>query len=101
MKNFKKFTSVKIWQRVDQVDYDVDKTKRGAGGFKIWQGHFDEYYIRDRMHLEEKLDYIHNNPLQVHWYLSKNPEGYLYSTAAYYLHNRTKDAVVSHYLDFY
>ncbi len=34
--------------------------------------------------LLQKLNYIHNNPLQKHWKLSATPEEYLYSSAKFY-----------------
>ena len=100
MRDFKKYTSVKIRQKLEQDGYDLNKLRAESGGFKIWQDRFDELYIRDRKHLEEKLDYIHTNPLQGHWCLAKRPEEYGYSSASYYLNNTTYDAVISHYLEF-
>ena len=100
MRDFKKFTSVKIRQKLEQSGYDVNRIRIEVGGFKIWKDRFDELYIRDRRHLEEKLDYIHSNPLQAHWCLAKSPEEYCYSSASYYLQSEKNDKVVSHYLDF-
>ncbi|MBC7485145.1 MAG: transposase [Cytophagaceae bacterium] len=100
MRDFKKYTSVKIRQKLEQVGYDLNKLRTESGGFKIWQDRFDELYIRDRKHLEEKLDYIHTNPLQEHWCLAKRPEEYSYSSAFYYLKDTTHDAIVSHYFEF-
>ena len=34
--------------------------------------------------LIQKLDYIHNNPLQPKWQLCSNPEDYFYSSAGFY-----------------
>ncbi len=100
MRDFKKFTSVQIRQKLDQTGYDLNKLRTKSGGLKIWQDRFDELYIRDRKHLEEKLDYMHTNPLQVHWCLAKRPEEYLYSSASYYMENKRIDTVTYHYLDF-
>ena len=36
------------------------------------------------MFFEDKLEYIHMNPLQEHWSLVDSPEKYRYSSAAYY-----------------
>ncbi len=36
---------------------------------------------------EQKLNYIHNNPIQDHWKLCKFPEDYLYSSASFYSRN--------------
>ncbi len=34
--------------------------------------------------LRQKLEYIHNNPLQPHWNPAKSPEEYLWSSARFY-----------------
>ena len=35
--------------------------------------------------LEQKLTYIHNNPVQLHWQLADTPEEYPWSSARFYL----------------
>ena len=100
IRDFKKYTSVQIRLRLEQADYDVEKLRIESGGLKIWQDRFDELYIRDRKHLEEKLDYMHSNPLQAHWGLSQSPEEYPYSSASYYMGNEKNNDVVNHYLEF-
>jgi putative transposase len=37
---------------------------------------------------EEKLNYLHCNPLQTHWNLCKIPDEYRFSSAAFYLTGR-------------
>ena len=39
---------------------------------------------------QQKLDYIHNNPLAEHWKLSKDIFQYEYSSASFYENNKTK-----------
>ncbi|WP_307527875.1 hypothetical protein [Pedobacter sp. W3I1] len=34
--------------------------------------------------MEQKLDYIHNNPLQERWRLAENAEDYYWSSAKFY-----------------
>lgn len=49
--------------------------------------------------LLQKLNYIHNNPLQEKWLLAKSAENYLFSSAQFYkLENRNFDFLV-HYLE--
>ena len=33
---------------------------------------------------EQKLDYMHLNPLQSHWNLCQEPSDYLYSSSSFY-----------------
>jgi putative transposase len=50
----------------------------------------------NRTVLEEKLDYIHCNPVKAG--LCDLPEDYVYSSASYYLLN-SKDALITHYME--
>ena len=35
--------------------------------------------------IQQKLEYIHRNPLSKHWHLTDTPESYLHSSAKFYL----------------
>ena len=104
MRDFKKYTSVKIRSRlIDCGSTLLDKIiyvkKRQM--YKVWQDRFDEVYLKDRSKLETKLTYIHENPLQEKWSLVKLPEDYHYSSAAYYEKGLQPDIIdVTHYMDF-
>lgn len=45
----------------------------------------------------QKLDYLHDNPIQPKWRLCKYPEEYEYSSAAYYLGAEDKFGILTHY----
>jgi len=45
----------------------------------------------------QKLDYIHNNPLQEKWHLAKLPEDYKYSSAKFYYTGDDEFALLDHY----
>ncbi len=45
----------------------------------------------------QKLNYIHNNPIQEKWNLAKMPELYVYSSAKFYLSNRDNQGFLRHY----
>lgn len=49
--------------------------------------------------LEQKLEYIHNNPLQEHRQLMQNPEDYYYSSAAFYYSGDSDFDFLTHYKD--
>lgn len=53
-----------------------------GGDGPLWQSNFYEHSIRDEHDLEEKLNYIHVNPVRAG--LSENPEGWRYSSACWY-----------------
>jgi putative transposase len=52
--------------------------------YKVWETGYDELVITEYSTLETKLDYIHNNPLQEKWHLSRKPSDYRYSSARFY-----------------
>jgi putative transposase len=66
----------------------------------VWQDRFDEVYLESKTLLEVKLDYIHNNPLQSHWNLAKQPSDYPYSSAMFYEKGTQNNVLVEHYMDF-
>ena len=53
--------------------------------------------IHSKEMAEQKLDYIHNNPLQSHWNLALTPEEYKYSSAGFYLQEKREFVFLSDY----
>ncbi len=53
--------------------------------YHFWERRPKSINILNRPVAIQKLNYIHNNPLQEHWKLAKYPEDYHYSSAAYYI----------------
>lgn len=103
MRDFKKYTSTQIRKEIEAVNtkyFEQIRYEKGKQLFKIWQDRFDELYLVSRKLLEEKLNYIHLNPLQEHWSLVKEPKDYEYSSAGYYETGEQRVIFVSHYLDF-
>ena len=58
-----------------------------------------ELYSREV--IEQKLDYIHNNPVQEKWSLAPEPAAYLYSSAAFYETGVDKLGIATNYLEKY
>jgi putative transposase len=52
-----------------------------------------------REKLEQKLNYIHNNPLNARWNLAKRPEDYYWSSARFYEMGRDDFGFLTHYED--
>jgi putative transposase len=48
---------------------------------------------------EQKLEYIHNNPVQDKWQLAKYPEDYKYSSANFYETGIDEFGLLTHYCD--
>lgn len=48
---------------------------------------------------EQKLDYIHLNPLQEHWNLTEYPEEYRWSSAEFYASGKDEFNLFTHYME--
>ena len=55
--------------------------------YKIWEDGYNAKDVVSETFLLQKMKYIHNNPCQPHWGLSKSPENYIWSSAGFYLAN--------------
>jgi REP element-mobilizing transposase RayT len=67
--------------------------------YQIWERNALSIEIYSRKVLEQKLTYIHNNPLQGNWSLCECPEDYKYSSATYYMVNKDDWGFITHYYD--
>lgn len=67
MRDFKKYTSVKIRQIIEAKEGEegLEKLKfqHRDQRFKVWMDRFDDAYIRNTKMLLTKLKYIHRNPV--------------------------------------
>ncbi len=104
MRDFKKFTSTKIRQRLDQKGecetLQKLKCNEASRAYQVWTNRFDDVFLRNKRLLEIKLNYIHCNPLQSHWNLVKSPKHYQWSSAAYY-DLGSEDKLVTDYRVFF
>ena len=57
--------------------------------FQVWERRAKWIPINNLLVLEQKIDYIHSNPLQDRWRLAETPEQYYWSSASYYFLNET------------
>jgi putative transposase len=61
--------------------FRVDKIDRK---YQFWQRNSLPILIFSREMLEQKLSYIHSNPLQNQWMLASDPNDYFYSSCSFY-----------------
>lgn len=52
--------------------------------YRIWQRDSLAVLMDSKEKVEQKLDYIHTNPLQERWNLAPTPEDYRWSSASFY-----------------
>jgi REP element-mobilizing transposase RayT len=53
--------------------------------YALWENEYQAKNVYSPTFLRQKLEYVHNNPLQPHWRLAQKPEEYVWSSARYYL----------------
>lgn len=92
MRDFKKFTSKKLISTLGQInesrDWLIDKfsfaarTHSKTEEFKVWQDGFHPISVETTLFKEQKLNYIHQNPVKAG--LVNEPKHYNYSSAINY-----------------
>ncbi len=93
LRDFKKFTSKALIDTIKKIPesrrdwllnlfWYAGKNNKKIKFYKVWQDGNDAKEIHMTAFLEEKIDYIHNNPVKAE--LVANPEEYLYSSARDY-----------------
>ncbi|GGH19400.1 transposase [Mucilaginibacter phyllosphaerae] len=68
---------------------------------KFWQSDGMPKIMESRKVLEQKLDYIHLNPLQEHWNLTNDPNDYFFSSCSFYELEDRKFSWLTHYMDVF
>lgn len=93
LRDFKKFTSKAIIDVIKEepesrrewllnLFWYAGKNDKKIKNFKVWQDGNDAKEIQTTAFLEEKIEYIHNNPVKAE--IVANPHEYLYSSARDY-----------------
>ncbi|WP_229216501.1 transposase [Dyadobacter sp. 3J3] len=100
--SFNKFISHQILKdlRKNHPDvlpyFEVQDTERK---YRFWQRDPLAVLIDSKIKVEQKIDYIHNNPLQLKWNLADRPEKYYWSSANYYENGKDEFGIITHYKD--
>ena len=101
-RDFLKFTSQQIIKDLEvhhpQVleKFRVDAVDRKH---QIWERNPLSIPVYSRVVFEQKLDYIHHNPVQKKWKLIDEAVNYKYSTMSFYELGETIFDFVKHYMD--
>jgi REP-associated tyrosine transposase len=75
------------------------KSTQSDREYQFWERRAWSSEMHNRKVTEQKLDYIHNNPVTEKWKLSDAPENYHYSSAKYYLLNIDNWGFITHYAE--
>jgi len=101
--SFEKFTAhqFKILLKSDPGMLERFKVNSSDRHYNFWQRDPLAILIYNKEMLLQKLDYIHNNPVQPHWNLSFTPEKYTFSSAEFYDSGVDRFEILSHYNDYF
>jgi len=96
--HFSKFTAQHLkWSlQNNSLNLDTYKSTQSDREYQFWERRPYKATMYNRTVLEQKLDYIHNNPVKAN--LCTLPEGYAYSSARYYILNED-NPLLTHYME--
>ncbi len=100
--SFNKFTShmiVKDLKLNSPELLPLFKVEDGERNFRIWQRDPLAILMDSREKFEQKLTYLHNNPLHERWGLVDRPESYSWSSARFYEDGVDDFCFLTHYMD--
>jgi putative transposase len=98
--SFNKFTShqflddLRINYSGELYKYEVEEKERRH---RFWQRDALAVWMDSRAKTEQKLEYIHLNPLQERWNLANKPEDYPWSSARFYETGRDDFGILTDY----
>jgi len=102
--SFNKFTAhiiLKDLKQCNNILLQKFRVNTNEREYRIWQRDPLAIEMDCKEKLEQKIDYIHNNPLNERWQLSKQPEDYFWSSANFYEHNIDDFGFLTHYMEEY
>ena len=96
--HFSKFTAQQLKFSLinDEQSLDKYKSTQNDREYQFWERRTYKATMYSRTVLEQKLDYIHNNPVKAE--LCQLPEEYSYSSASYYMDN-SENELITHYME--
>lgn len=77
--------------------FKVEQTNRR---YNFWQTNPDWFLLKYISTIEQKLNYIHCNPLQEKWKLCELPSAYPFSSAEFYASGKNRFDFLHHYSEF-
>jgi REP element-mobilizing transposase RayT len=102
--SFMKFTGHAFLEELRRTENPLLKKFKGdynSRAHQFWQRNALPIMIYDRKILEQKLDYIHYNPMQEHWNLVEDPNDYHYSSCSFYEKEDKLFSWLTHYADVF
>lgn len=88
--SFLKYTAHEFKKKLNDgalAGYSVNAINKN---YEFWQRDSLAIHLYSPAVAYQKLDYLHNNPTTLRWQLADEPSNYLYSSASFYEHNKTR-----------
>ena len=98
VKRLKALGHQEVLSRLQQGVQDAERAK--GKKHQVWRLSFDAKLCYSEEMLEQKLDYIHRNPVSGKWSLAEDYTEYIHSSASYYELNKD-NTYLTHYKDIY
>lgn len=99
-RDFLKYTANAIRKDLKQnnpEELPLFVSKRKDRKYQFWQDRSYSNVLHNRKVIEQKLTYIHNNPLAKNWRLAETPEDYQFSSAKFYSGDESESRFITHY----
>ena len=74
--------------------FKVDEKERQ---YRIWQRDPLAILMNSKSKVEQKINYIHNNPIIEKWKLANSPEEYKWSSATFYENGFDEFRIITHF----
>ena len=103
-RDFMKFTAQQIKQDLKKHHPAVLNqfgSSQNDRKYQFWKRHALTVFLYSRQTIEQKLDYIHRNPVQGKWLLAASPEEYGFSSCSFYEKGERKYPFLRHYMELY
>ena len=100
--SFSKFTAHQFKKYLTQTNLELlssfssDKSDRK---YQFWKRDPLSIPMSTEAIFEQRLEYIHNNPIKEKWRLCQKPEEYRWSSARFYLTGEDEFGILKHYRD--
>lgn len=102
-RDFLKFTAQQMIKRLIFLDREEElinyKSTQADRIYQIWQRRPKWVEVANELILKQKVDYIHDNPLQEKWKLVFSPKDYQFSSASFYSDNESQNSFLTSYFD--
>ena len=95
-----KFTSRSLLNFMKMNDHPLLhklKVKAADRNYQVWERNALSVDLFSENVFLQKLDYLHNNPLQPQWQLATVPEAYRWSSASFYETGKSEFDFLTHY----